>query len=266
MPESLFSPGGLHYRAAGSGPPLVLVHGWAMSAAVFHEVQELLAERFRVLAVDLPGHGHSPAPKCLDFAGLADALRQFFCDLELNGAALLGWSLGGMAAMAVTPQLGARIKKLVLVGTTPRFTNGDGWSGGLPTGQVRAMRRDLERAYGKTMGAFFRLMFVAEEVGAARYRQIARFATGPALLPAPEIALAGLATLAQEDLRPLLSEIERPSLVLHGSGDAIIPPAGGRYLADALPEARWQLFPGCGHAPFLSCPAEFCSAVEEFLA
>ncbi|RMF44926.1 MAG: alpha/beta fold hydrolase, partial [Deltaproteobacteria bacterium] len=185
--------------------------------------------------------------------------------LALARPVLCGWSLGGMLALQLAGVRRLDTAGLVLVGTTPRFTNGGGWTGGLPPGQLAAMRRDVRRSYRPTMESFFRLMFTEGELDQAAYRQVARRTVSPRTLPSQQVAEAGLELLARTDLRALLPAVDVPVLVAHGTEDAIIPAAAGQYLADTLSGARLEVFAGVGHAPFLSRPERFRQLLEDFL-
>lgn len=258
----------LGYRECGSGPVLVLLHGWAMSSVVFSELSAELSRDFRVLAPDLRGHGGSDPGSGYGCSAFAADLSEWFTRLDLRHAALLGWSLGGEVALTLAAEapLRNRLRALVLVATTPRFAAGAGWSGGLPTTQLRALARDLRRNYLKAMGDFFALQFVGETLPQERRQQILRFAVRAGRLPEPDIALAGLETLAEEDLRHLLPQLQLPTLVVHGELDRIVLPEAGRFLATTLPQARLELWPQVGHAPFISDPLRFCSLLRNFLS
>ncbi len=255
----------LAWREAGSGPPLVLLHGWSMSGAVFGEALRELGRDFRVLAPDLRGHGASDAGDGYALDDFAADLIEWADALALGEVNLLGWSMGGQVAMALSPLLRARLRRLVLVGTTPRFTAGEGWPHGLPEGQVRAMGRDLRRAYLKTMEDFFALQFDGEALERERYREIVRFAVREGRLPEPDVARGALETLRSADQRSDLAAIDVPTLVVHGELDRIVPVGAGRYLARHLPSAVAVFLPETGHAPFLSRPQQVFDRWREFL-
>jgi len=254
------------WRQAGSGPPLVLLHGWSMSSVVFAEVLEELSSIFCLLAPDLRGHGASAPGAGYAVADFAADLDEWLQRLGLPEINLLGWSLGGQVALHWTPLLGERLRRLILVGTTPRFTVAADWEAGLPATQVRAMARDLKRDYLKTMGDFFALQFAGETLPRERYRQIVKFAVRAGRLPEPEVALAALETLRCEDQRHALGNVRVPVLLQHGALDRITLPAAADYLAAQLPDARLELLPGVGHAPYLSRPQEVCRRWQEFLS
>lgn len=256
----------LAWREAGNGRPLVLLHGWSMSAAVFAEMQAELALDFRVLAPDLRGHGGSAPGTGYALADFAADLEGWLAALELQKVALLGWSLGGEVAQLLALRQPQRIDRLLLVATTPYFVAASDWEHGLPATQLKAMMRDLKRNYLATMDGFFQLQFGAGELARERYRQIVDFAVRAGRLPEPAVALAALETLRDADLRPQLAGIGRPALVLHGTDDRIVPVGAGRHLGAALPQARYVEWAGVGHAPFLSRPQESLQLWRGFLA
>uniref|UniRef100_A0A831XEX7 Alpha/beta fold hydrolase n=1 Tax=Geobacter metallireducens TaxID=28232 RepID=A0A831XEX7_GEOME len=255
----------IHYEEEGAGFPLVLVHGWAMAGKVWG-FQRPLAERFRLITVDLRGHGKSSTAPGYAFADFAADLALLFDRLALDRAALVGWSLGAQVALEAAPLLGDRIAALVFVSGTPRFTAADGWPHGLPATEARGLGLRLKRAYDATLGDFFRRMFAKGELTPEQYQRIVREIVIPRPLPDPGAVQASLATLAGGDHRRVLSSIAAPTLVIHGDRDAICPPGAGRHLADTIPGARFLHLAGVGHAPFLSRPELFNGAVGRFLA
>jgi len=254
----------LAWYEVGQGRPLVLLHGWAMSAAVFSEMAALLSSYFRLLIPDLPGHGaSSPSPQN-DLAGVSTDLACWLEATEKGPVSLVGWSLGGMLSLEVTHQNRVPVDRLVLVGTTPRFTLSDDWAFGLPAAQVRALARNLERHFEATLVDFFALSFAGEKISKERLRTIRTFAVKQSPLPDHAAALALLNLLASQDQRTILSEIHQPVLVLHGDLDQIAPVSAGRALAEMLPQGSFYGFSGVGHGPFLSQPQETAARIREF--
>jgi pimeloyl-[acyl-carrier protein] methyl ester esterase len=254
------------YRDAGSGPALVLLHGWSLSSAVFIETLEALADDFRVLAPDLRGHGASdpgPGYGLEDFAG---DLCQWLEKLGLAELDLLGWSLGGQVALHLGSLIPNRIRRMLLVSGTPCFVAKDGWPAGLPAGQVKSMARNLRRRYRDTLDDFFERLFVPGEVSDARMKEIRNFAAPreETDMPAKQAGLAALETLQACDLRGGLADLGLPTLVVHGERDGIIPCDAGKYLADRLPQGRYVGLQDTGHAPFLSRSEQCLELVREF--
>ncbi len=254
----------LSYAAAGSGPPLVLLHGWAMSATVFNEAMLELSNEFRVLAPDLPGHGGSTAAGDYSLDALADDLQCWMAGLELSDIRLLGWSMGGQIALRLAARAPQRLSRLLLVATTPRFVINDEWPHGLPDAQVQFLARGLRRRFSATLDDFFARQFATDEVSDQRLLQLQQQVSPAVRPPQVEAALAALETLRFSDQRESVATLAVPTLVMHGEQDAIIPVAAGRYLAGQLPESRLQLLPGLGHAPFLSRPRDSFQLWREF--
>lgn len=254
----------LRYRQVGNGPPLVLLHGWAMSSAVFDETLLNLSNEFCVLAPDLPGHGQSTAGTDYSLDTLANDLALWMEGLQLTDVRLLGWSLGGQIALRLADLIKHRLTRLLLVATTPRFVADEEWSHGLPDGQVRIMTRGLQRRFARTLEDFFDQQFGEQELSAARQQVLIEQCSPKAIPPQQEATLAALETLRISDLRMQLAELDVPTLVLHGTEDKIVPEGAGRYLAETLPKARFQPLERAGHAPFLSYPEEVFQLWREF--
>src|SRR3989338_7007479 len=107
----------LNIKQLGSGPDLVLIHGWALSMEVWEPVTDSLARYFRLTLVDLPGHGGS----ALDREFSVDSVIQSLRPVIPPGAIVLGWSLGGMFDLALAARYPRKIHTLVLVASNPCF-------------------------------------------------------------------------------------------------------------------------------------------------
>ncbi len=253
----------LHLEVSGAGPSLLAVHGWSRSSADLGPLAAALPGH-RVLRPDLPGHGRS-APGPLTLAALADALAALAAAEAPRGAVLLGWSMGAqvaLAALAAHPALRALTRGVVLLGATPRFTEGEGWPHGQPLRAVEGLALRVRRAPARALARFLDDCFAPGELDAAGEARLGPLRAAPT--PGLGAALAGLDLLATADLRAALPGLDLPALVLHGEADAIVPVGAGRALAAALPRARLLTWPGLGHAPHLSRPAEVAAAVAAF--
>lgn len=254
----------IHWEEFGEGFPIVLVHGWAMSGRVW-TFQRSLASRFRLITPDLRGHGDSSTAGGYAFCDFSADLVSLFDHLELDRAALVGWSMGAQVALEAVPVLGERVAALALVSGTPRFTVDEGWPHGLPVKEVRGLALRLRRSYGATLDSFFRSMFVDGEISDGRYRHIVLNTFAGGRHPDGAAVAAALDTLAQGDLRHLPGTISSPSLIVHGDLDPIIPVGAGMYLSAQIPGSRLLVLEGVGHAPFLSRPELFNGEMERFL-
>ncbi len=254
----------LNWYETGQGRPLVLLHGWAMSAMAFSELAPLLAQNFRVLVPDLPGHGKSTPAEDNSLGGLAFDLTCWLQSVEQAPVVLGGWSLGGMLALEMARLNKLSITKMVLIGTTPHFTATGDWPFGLPVLQVRALARNLERRFETTLADFFSLAFAGEEISKERLRVIRNFAVKQSFPPDPHVALALLNELAVQDQRDYVLQVKLPTLVLHGSLDQITPVSAARSLANMLPKGHFFELSGVGHCPFMSRPEDVALKIVEF--
>jgi pimeloyl-ACP methyl ester carboxylesterase len=244
-------------------PVIVLLHGWAQSAHAWRELMSgPLAERYRLAAPDLRGHGGSDAPRggYADPGAWAGDLAAVLARLDAP-AALVGWSYAGLVVADYLRVYGdEQLAGIVLVGAITEI--GKGRAGGR-TGPV--MRAALPDALSADPG-------VAEPA-------LAGFVDGMTAQPLPatrraEFLGAALATPARVraalfdrvvDSGEVLAGTRVPALVLHGSSDEVVSPEAGRYAADRLPNAR-QVTMNTGHAPFVERPEECGHHVAEFLS
>jgi pimeloyl-[acyl-carrier protein] methyl ester esterase len=254
----------LHYDELGAGRPVVFVHGWAMSSRVWRFQQGLGAEA-RLLLLDQRGHGGSSVAAGYGIDDFAGDLVDFFEELDLQGAVLVGWSLGVQVALQAFPKLKERLAGLVLVGGTARFTTTEGYSHGQAPVEVKGMTLRLRRDYQKTMGDFFRGMFAEGEMDHAQYQRIVHEIVMGGHSPDPEAAKEALQILATADQRELLPLVDRPVLLVHGELDGICPASASAYMAGRMPRATLQIMKGCGHAPFMTRPEEFNAVVRVFV-
>jgi pimeloyl-[acyl-carrier protein] methyl ester esterase len=255
----------LNHEIHGRGRDLVLLHGWSLNLHVWDELTRELARRFRVIAIDLPGHGGSDwDARASTPAAQAWRVHETLAPLT-ERYALLGWSLGGQFALDLAAAMPAGIERLVLVSTTPRFLAAPGWPFGTAPGLLARLAERLRRAdAAAALDEFLKLQVRGNTPRtAARVLRALRAALGQGA--AGHEALAhGLERLRSADLRPALSMVRVPALVIAGSRDCIVRPAASRALA-ALADARYLEFSGAAHAPFLSHPKRFAEAVSGFL-
>ena len=238
---------------------LLLLHGWGLQRAVWAPVLPLFAPDVRARALDLPGHGAA----AMTTPYTPDALAHSVLTQQIAARACwLGWSLGGLVALAAAQAAPTRIEKLVLVATTPRFVQAPDWPCAMPATQLQQFAHGLAADYANTVLRFLSLQVSAQERPTLRALRAAATQTPPQ----PAALHAGLELLAATDLRATLADIAQPVLIVHGTRDTLARPQAAEALAAALPHAQLRFIEGAGHAPFLSHPAAFADAVNAFLA
>ena len=258
---------GLYAESAGSGPPLVLLHGWAMHSGLFAPLLPRLIDAFRVHRIDLPGHGRSPTVSPYTLDALAAAVDQAVARVAATSEPVnvLGWSLGGAVALRwaqVSPQ---RIARLILVGSTPCFVARPDWPCAMAETTLRQFGDELAASYRLTLQRFVTLQVQGSEharpvLGELRAQLFARGEPSRATLA------AALELLAQVDLRAGVGSIRQSAVVIAGERDALISPAAGEWLARSMPNASFHLIEGAAHAPFLSHPEAFMRAFADGLS
>ena len=248
------------FEERGEGAPLLLVHGLGYGRWGWGPAVEPLAEHARVLLFDNRGIGESDVPPgpyaARTLAGDAVAVLDA---AGVERADVVGTSLGGMVAQVVATDFPERVRRLVLACTTP--------GGGRAVPYPEGTRKLLEQA-----------ATLAPDVALRRFVENALSPDAPATLVDEIVALrtanppdpagwqAQAAAAAVFDGFDRLAEIAAPTLVLHGTADRVVDVGNAPLLAQAIPDARLELFEGCGHLFFWERPARFAAVVGEFLA
>ena len=257
----------LYTEVRGSGPTLALLHGWGLNLRVWDGLAAALCDRFRMVAVDLPGHGRSPwLPERSSLAAQAQQVHEAVAAIA-GTYCLLGWSLGGQIALqlaAAQPIPAAAIERLVLIAATPRLGAAPDWPHGAPPERLAEQSLGLRTDYRRTVGDFLELQVRGSVGGEAALAQLraALFAHGEAR---PEALTRGLELLRDTDLRPLLGGIARPALVIAGQYDRVTLPAASRSLAQRLTDGRYVEIRRAAHAPFLSHLPQVSTLIADFL-
>jgi pimeloyl-[acyl-carrier protein] methyl ester esterase len=256
----------LNFEVRGRGRDLVLLHGWGLNLRVWDELADALARRFRVIAIDLPGHGKSDwDARASTPAAQAWRVHETLAPLTQRYA-LLGWSLGGQFALDLAAAMPAAVERLALVATTPKFLAAAGWRCGTAPALLRKLEKQLQSDCGRAVREFLALQVRGSAPRtAARVLATLRHALEAHGAARPEALARGLERLKEGDLRPALELVRVPALVIGGRLDRITRAAAGRALAAALPQARYVEFARAAHAPFLSNPARFARLLTEFL-
>ena len=256
----------LNFEVRGRGRDLVLLHGWGLNLRVWDELAGTLARRFRVIAIDLPGHGKSDwDARASTPAAQAWRVHETLAPLTQRYA-LLGWSLGGQFALDLAAAMPAGVERLALVATTPKFLAAAGWRCGTAPALLGKLEKQLQSDGERTVREFLALQVHGSAPRtAARVLATLRHALAVHGTARPEALARGLERLKEGDLRPALELVRVPALVIAGRLDRITRAAAGRALAAALPQARYVEFARAAHAPFLSNPARFARLLTEFL-
>ncbi len=233
---------------AGSGPPVVVLHGWGGRIESMAPVVACLSGDFRVLAPDLPGFGESPIPaEVWGTPDYAAWMGRVVRSRDIERAHFIGHSFGAKTALQLAATEPALVDKLVAVGSSGLRT---------PPSASARLKRSLSRA-AKAAGAlgppgriFKEVVF--NRVASQDYRDAGE------LRPI-------FVKVVNEDLSDLLPQILAPTLLIWGAQEDAVPVDHGRRMAELIPDAGLVLFEGAGHFAYLDDPDRFCRVVRHFL-
>ena len=248
------------YSDEGQGRPLLFLHG-LMASADFFGSQRELADCFRVVTVDLRGHGGSPAgPVPPTIRLLADDVAALAGSLGLEGAVGIGWSLGAAVLWRVLagPASG-KFAGAVVVDMTPRVRNDGDWTLGLSRETCEARSLAIRDDFAAFAAAAGRAIFAT--AGPQADNAAEAFAAND---PAPIGAL--WQSLVEEDFRPLLPSIRQPTLIVHGAHSHLYGADTAGHLVAAIPDARSVTFDRSGHSPHVEQPDLFNATIRDFAA
>jgi pimeloyl-ACP methyl ester carboxylesterase len=241
---------GLHHTRVldtGAGAPVVVLHGWGGRIESMVPVIDCLKEKFRVVALDLPGFGDSPVPTGVwGTPDYAVYVRDVLTKMEIGHAHFVGHSFGAKTSLYLAATHPGIVDKLVLMGS-PGIRSA-------PSLAAQA-KRALSKA-ARTIGRFGppgRAIRdeVYKRIASQDYRE-----AGP-LRPI-------LVKVVNEDLAQFLPAISSPTLLVWGSDDDAVPVAHARIMEKMIPNAGLVVLEGAGHFCYLEEPVRFCRAVRHF--
>jgi pimeloyl-[acyl-carrier protein] methyl ester esterase len=254
----------LFYEDVGQGSPaLVFVHGWLMTHEVWGDQVRAFAPHTRVITPDLRGFGQSDKPPGeYTFKRFAADLHEMLNQLGVQRPILVGWSKGASIGLVYASLYPDELTGLALVGGGAKFISTGDYPYGLPAPIFDDLLQQFEADFEGSTRGFIEGM-LPERPGAHPLKDDLLNLCRTAV---PAVALNSLRNDAADDLRGLLPELRLPVLIACGERDTVCPVAGSVYMRDRLPDAQLQIFPGLGHAPFLTDPAAFNQHLGAFIS
>jgi pimeloyl-ACP methyl ester carboxylesterase len=256
------TPGGVRLRVSdrGSGPAVVLVHGWKMSHRIWDRTVAALEDRFRVVSFDLRGMGESDKPRGrYDFDELSDDLGFLLRELGLEDATLVGWSMGCTVSLEYLRRDGAGVDRLVLVNGPLRLTRTDDFPWTMTEEELDGYIAAVVLRWPEDERAFTQAAF------AQPVTQVVDWIYSIALQTPLDVVLKTVRAQAKLDHRDLLARLEIPVLAVYGRHDPYYPTELARYIADRAPRGDALVLEESGHFPFLEGDTErFNEALAAF--
>jgi len=245
----------LHYREAGQGPVVILLHGLGGDGSRWTATMAELARDFRVIALDQIGFGASDKPLVnYDHGLLAEFLVEFMKSIGVSKASILGHSMGGFVGMCAAVHHPDAVDRLILL---------DG--GGLTNAPRSPHLVQIQN--GTTLAEtreYFQLMFydksrVTEPM--VRENYVRRLQVSYTISRMQEARAKNLAVITEEQARG----IRAPTLIIWGQQDELLDPSIAAELGRVIPNSRVELIDKCGHIPQAEQPERFNQLVREFL-
>jgi len=225
----------LYSRTIGTGPNLVLLHGWGFNSELFNDLIEQYKGQYCITVVDLPGHGRSN-----DINGGLDEWCDEIIKILPKNPILLGWSLGGLLAIKIATKIA--ISKLILVASTPNFVQTNDWPYGINKNNFHQFSDALELNLSKGLKRFVSLQTQDKTQLKTLNQSIDKF-------PASAKALnQGLEILLTSDFVDEFNQLKIPIEVILGNHDTLVPYRISNWYDKA--KIKMQVL-NTGHLPFL---------------
>ncbi len=251
----------VHYETYGRGRPVLLLHGWLGSWALWRDTIEVLGREFKTYSLDFWGFGASnPIEEDLNFSieNFVELVHQFTDRLGIQRAPLLGHSMGGTVSLGVAIRYPEEVVKVGVFGSP---INGSSLNLILKASGYQVVARFFFIAP-PVVKLFLRYYsyFMANDG-----RRISRMIVEDFSKVSTNSFFESIGTLRDTDLRPRMGELKMPTLGIYGRKDIIVNPKQRIVLQQGVPHARVHHFQNSGHFPMMDEPEAFHEAVRDFL-
>jgi pimeloyl-[acyl-carrier protein] methyl ester esterase len=264
MPH-LTTPRGLnwHYDIAGDGEALLFIHGFGVSSRLWKAQVDHFSTGFKVITVDLPGHGES-GWQDVGLIDMAVDLNFILGKLGVDQVNVIGSSFGGLIGLYLLKTGPEKIQRITFVGSLPKFARTPDYPAGLDIERIRKLSSQFDGDYAAMLEIFFRSLFSRQDRESERFKWIKQFHKSDAV-PRREALKKFLDILEREDARDVLAHVNGRVQFINGTEDYIVPVEAMKWMEQMLPWANFDYFEGVGHFPFLIKPREFNELLEGFL-
>jgi 3-oxoadipate enol-lactonase len=249
----------LAYSDQGTGLPIVFLHAFPLNRTMWAPQEQALSSQFRIITIDLRGHGESDAPLWhYTLEQLADDVNALLDQLAIQQALFVGLSMGGYILFAFYRKYAARVKGLVLADTRAQPDTAEGKDGRFQMAKT---------AYKKGPFAIVDTML-------SKLFSPTTIKTRPALVQHVRTmiedsqisGIAGdlMAMAERPDSIPLLKQITCPTQIIVGELDQATPPSDAKLMADQIPNARLAIIPNAAHLVNMEQPETFNQIIADF--
>lgn len=260
----------LYFNDWGSGAPVVLIHGWPLSSAMWeYQAIALLDAGLRVISYDRRGFGRSDQPAAgYDYDTLADDLAAVIAAAGVDRVALAGFSMGGGEVARYLSRHGTGgIAKAVLIGAvTPCLLRSDDNPHGAPEAVLDDLKQNIRKDRPQFLSDFGRDFYGVGWVTRPVSEPWLEWTRSLALAASPVATLACVDAFGRTDFRPDMAAFTMPTLIIHGTADKTVPiDATARIAARLVPHAELIEYDGAPHGLFATDPARLNDDLVRFL-
>lgn len=260
----------LYTKDWGAGPPVVLLHGWPLSSDTWDDVAMALAEEgFRAISYDRRGFGRSDQPYSgYDYDTFSDDLADVMGALGLRDVTLVGFSMGGgEVARYMSRHAGRHVVRTALISSVVPYMmktadNPNGVDAGVFEEMTSLMKADRAKFFDAFFDDFFGRSLLEKPVSAA----VKQWAWNLAMQASLKATLDAAHAFATTDFRSDLSELQVPTLLIHGTADKTVPiDATSRLVAKTVKSAQLEEYVGAPHGLFASHKQRLISDLLSFI-
>ena len=260
----------LYFNDWGTGMPVVLIHGWPLSSAMWeHQAMFLVSNGYRVIAYDRRGFGKSSQPYTgHNYDRLADDLAELMTALDLQNAALVGFSMGGGEVVRyLSRHAASRVSKAVLVSSVaPFMLKTDDNPDGTPESTFDEFRQSLLKDRFAFLNEFVPKFYGRSALHHTVSEQVLNWSFGLAAMASPKATLDDLTAFSTTDFRQEMRSIHTRTLIIHGTGDTTVPiDAAGRAAAKILSNSTLIEYDGEPHGLIMTAADRLNQDLLNFL-
>ncbi|WP_132995562.1 alpha/beta fold hydrolase [Sporanaerobacter acetigenes] len=242
----------INYIVEGNGPNVLLLHGWGANIDTMMPIFNLLVKNFRVYAIDFPGFGQSEEPSevfgVYDYARVA---KKFIDNFNMDEVILIGHSFGGRVSIVLSSQYKNLVKKMILIDS----------AGLIPK---RGAKYYIKVYSFKILRAVYNILFFWIDKKERMEKFYKKFGSTD-YQNSSGIMRKVLVKVVNEDLKPLLKEIEASTLLIWGDKDTATPLYMGKIMENEIRDSGLVVLEGAGHYSYLDSFGRFSIILETFL-
>lgn len=261
MPSILTNQGDLHYEVIGSGPPVILIHGWTQAWNTWRSTLETFQNRYRMYAPDLWGFGESTKHReSFEVSDYVELIPQFMEALGIIKVPIMGHSMGGTTALGVALKYPDRVKKVAVVGSP---IDGRSLSLFLKMAGQPFVARLMLMGDAPVLRTFIRLWspFVSRPQPNLFYNMTIANSAGFTV----DSFFSSIDSLHHTDLRKQIPRIMMPAMGIYGARDVIVNPNQIKLFEKLIPQSKTVLIKKAGHFPMWDTAQEFNEAFQQFM-